>query len=62
MRLRANKPQLRALLRKYKESASGASSFLAFRRSAIFGFQGECLMVPWCGMWLGIEKDGHCHS
>ena len=21
-----------------------------------------CLMVPWCGMWLGIEKDGHTHS
>ncbi len=19
-------------------------------------------MVPWCGMWLGIEKDGHTHS
>lgn len=19
-------------------------------------------MVPWCGMWLGIELDGHTHS
>jgi hypothetical protein len=19
-------------------------------------------LVPWCGMWLGIEKDGHTHS
>lgn len=20
------------------------------------------LMVPWCNMWLGIEKDGYTHS
>ena len=20
------------------------------------------LMVPWCGMWLGIETDGYTHS
>lgn len=20
------------------------------------------LMVPWCGMWLGIEPDGYTHS
>lgn len=21
-----------------------------------------CVMVPWCGMWLGIEPDGYTHS
>jgi len=21
-----------------------------------------CVMLPWCGMWLGIEPDGHTHS
>ena len=20
------------------------------------------IMVPWCGMWLGIEPDGYTHS
>ena len=20
------------------------------------------VMVQWCGMWLGIETDGYCHS
>lgn len=20
------------------------------------------LMVPWCGMWLGVEPDGYTHS
>ena len=21
-----------------------------------------CVMVPWAGMWLGIEPDGYTHS
>lgn len=21
-----------------------------------------CIMIPWCGMWLGIEPDGYTHS
>jgi hypothetical protein len=21
-----------------------------------------CVMVPWRGMWLGVETDGHVHS
>jgi len=20
------------------------------------------IMVPWCGMWLGVEPDGYVHS
>lgn len=23
---------------------------------------GDCIMVEWCGMHLGIEKDGYTHS
>lgn len=22
----------------------------------------DCIMVPWCGQWLGIETDGYTHS
>jgi len=22
----------------------------------------DCLMVPFAGMWLGIERDGYTHS
>ncbi len=22
----------------------------------------DCLMVPWLGMWIGIERDGYTHS
>lgn len=34
-----------------------------FRRSvqAYFDKSG-CVMVPWQGMWLGIETDGYTHS
>ena len=21
-----------------------------------------CIMIPWCGMWLGIEPNGYTHS
>lgn len=27
----------------------------------LFGGDG-CVMLPWAGMWLGIEPDGHTHS
>lgn len=38
-----------------------ASSYLKFRRTARIAF-GDCLMVPWAGMILGIETDGYTHS
>jgi hypothetical protein len=28
--------------------------------SSIDGY--GCIMIPWNGMWLGIEKDGYTHS
>lgn len=40
-----------------------AKSYRAFRRT-VQGtfFMDGCVMVPWCGMWLGIETDGYTHS
>jgi hypothetical protein len=52
--------QREALLRKYNQNSSGAKSYREFRgrvRSAL-GY----IMIPWCGMWLGIETDGYTHS
>ena len=37
-------------------------SYLAFRRTAYNDGIMNCVMVPWCGMWLGIETDGYTHS
>jgi hypothetical protein len=56
------KKQKSTLLRKWKESDQGMS-FLEFRRSAFPLFcDDSVIMVEWCGMTLGIETDGHCHS
>lgn len=34
-----------------------------FRKQVQPSFDGSgCVMVPWKGMWLGIEKDGCTHS
>lgn len=37
-------------------------SYLAFRHKVRPCFGDKCVVVPWCGMWLGIEPDGYTHS
>lgn len=34
--------------------------FAEFMQS--IGMGPDCIMVPWLGMWLGIEPDGYTHS
>jgi hypothetical protein len=36
-------------------------SYRTYRRK-IFGGSFGCIMVPFVGMWIGIERDGHTHS
>lgn len=57
----------RVFIRKYpfynelrKEDARAL--YRKFRRQAISAIGGECVMIPFAGMWLGIEKDGYTHS
>ena len=56
---KANKQQQQAILRKWQQNNQGLT-YREFRRTVQQGF--DCLMVPWSGMWLGIETDGHTHS
>lgn len=35
-------------------------SYYKFRRTAVV--YTEYVMIPFAGMWLGIEKDGYTHS
>jgi hypothetical protein len=35
-------------------------TYLTFRRDVRQGW--DCVMVQWCGMWLGIETNGYIHS
>ena len=37
-----------------------AISYRQFRSAVQPGY--DCVMVRWCGMWLGIEPDGYTHS
>ncbi len=36
------------------------NSYLEFRRTV--QYYDDCIMIPWYGMWLGIESDGYTHS
>ncbi len=37
-----------------------AKPYKAFRKDVVPGF--GCVMLPFAGMWLGIESDGYTHS
>lgn len=68
------RPQREALLRVYRRVLEAdrpamnaqqyiAFTYLKFRRTVqpTIGCDG-CIMVPFAGMWLGIERDGYTHS
>jgi len=62
MRRRPTKAQQQALLALWKRT-SGTTlypSFIRFRRNAYWSF--GVLLVPWCGMYVGIEPDGYTHT
>lgn len=57
--------QRKAIKRIYdRNDASTADiTYLQFRRTAVPSFGTDpCVMIPWAGMWLGIEIDGYVHS
>jgi hypothetical protein len=60
--MKLTKPQQVSLARKWKQSTQGLT-YLEFRRTIqpTFGCD-SAILVAWCGMWLGIETDGYCHS
>ena len=58
--VRLTKAQQIALKRVYDRDWSNPASYLAFRRTVQPGW--DCVMVLWCGMWLGIELNGYTHS
>jgi hypothetical protein len=57
-----NEAQFNALNRKFLQNPDGSPNFISFRRRARSGFGGDYIMIHWCNMWLGIEKDGYTHS
>jgi hypothetical protein len=51
-----------ALAKLYERSADGATSYAQFASRAVYSYVMDCVMVPWCGMQIGIERDGYTHS
>ena len=49
-----------ALKAVYSRDWNKPETYMKFRRTVEQGF--DCVMVPFCGIWLGIEKDGYTHS
>jgi hypothetical protein len=44
-------------------TAMPSTAYRNFRRQAQPSWDGSgCVMLPWHGMWLGIETDGYTHS
>jgi hypothetical protein len=58
------KAQRLAMRRLYQRFAQGdsfdGSSYRQFRKRFVAGY--DCMMIQLWGMWLGIERDGYCHS
>ena len=68
--VRTTRAQRETLKRKCEEqnlsrAAAGwiAISYREFRRRVEPFFDNTgCILVPWCGMWLGIEANGYAHT
>lgn len=60
--VRTTRSQRQALLRVFKRVPL-AMPYRAWRATVqpTFGCDGA-IAVPWCGMWLCIERDGYTHS
>ena len=56
-----NVSQMWGLWRKFRDNPDGSPDFMSFMERAQIG-SWDCLMIQWCGMWLGIEQDGYTHS
>lgn len=55
--------QREALSKLYSRDTSDHASYLSFRRSLRFSVPaGDYVSVEWCGMYVGIELDGHTHT
>ncbi len=53
------KKQRKALYALYNRQPMGCT-YKEFRASVQPSM--GCVMVPWAGMWIGIEPDGYTHS
>jgi hypothetical protein len=54
--------QVEAFFDLYRRNADGSPNYRAFRRR-IVPQHGQYHALPnWCGMYVGIERDGYTHT
>lgn len=46
----------------YESTKHLTRHYRAFRRTAHYSHLVGCWMLQWCGMTVGIERDGYTHS
>jgi len=56
------KEQQQSLKRIYYRDTDEYNSYLSFRRQVQHLIHDDCIMIPWKGMWIGIETDGYDHT
>lgn len=68
--VKTTRAQRQAIYRKWLQCPSplprthelhSTMTYRQFRKSVIQGDYG-CVLVQWCGMWVGIETDGYAHT
>ena len=60
--VKTTRAQRVALLRLYNRTEKTVS-YRDFRKTVLATyFLGGCVMVPFSGLWVGIEPDGYAHS
>ena len=58
----ATAEQLAKLHELFVRSPNGRMTVSAFMADAHQDILLDCIMVPWCGMVIGVEKNGYAHS
>jgi len=60
--VRTTKEQRQAIYRKWRQD-SQTMTYRQFRQTAQSTFfMDDAIVIPWCAMWLAIERDGHTHT
>ena len=56
------KAQRKAVYRLFTHNPSGAHTYKEFRSRFVAQYGGYIAIYDWCGMYVGVEKDGYTHS
>jgi hypothetical protein len=57
-----SKEERKAIYKKYKQNPDNSKSYKNFRQRVYYDSLNGCLILKWCDMWVGIERDGYTHT